>query len=1128
MTTGAADRGAAEPLVRWTAATRAKILPGPGNVPKRVPLPPAAESLKRLADMAAVGREPLRAGLDRSTPETTARVRRVLESYADPATFCVPPLDVETEAVRATTLDLDMHGVQLPSGGSSGSLVSAWDAVAGVALDFWEQAAGLGFAVEAALAGRRHECRRPEHWSEAYWVDSRVESHYFSATTPVWTDLRGRIAAASPDSYGDAEARAERLRRTDMRTSALVAFLFPARQDWCTGDARALLSRAPRGGGGGFRERLGEATAVLASPSDAALAGELAPLCDPRPDVLWTILHNLGPDAARVIDALHNRSTVNECARILSAIESPQAARAFVLHLDDRPFAAIAVSYLPRVAEWARPELEAASRRGDKLASKLLESLQPREATVRRPAGGGEGRQAQAREDPVPAEEARGRVPWFLVRPPWEGGRPDSQPAVELAPRPVAVRLAVVPVEHGPKDDIYELRSAHQDAASVREWLSKHLASGENDEYEPSALEAFPDAEALEIWKRAPVEFWRLNRPECVAGLIERFGEEGLPGLLACARRRPAAVIPALFGVVATELAEIAADAFVRQKTARPAAGAWLVRHAKGAATALLPMALSPRARGGNAALAALQWLAANGHRATLDEAAREYAGGAPEALADALLRDEVVLKAKRPRPLPAFWTPEAWARPLFADDRQPLPRAAIDNVGVLLSLVPLGVPSPALDAVRTACDRRSLAAFAWDLFEAWRTTGAARREVWALRSLGHLGDDEIVPALGRLIREWPVTWIPAYAGTGMDILAAMGSDAAIAELNGMAGKFKSRGLKDRAAARVRELAAARGLDSEQLADRVVPHLGLGADGSRTLSFGPRSFRVGFDEALRPFVTTASGERLRELPKPGAKDDSNVARAAAAEWTALKKEVRTLATRERRRMEAALCAQRRWSLDEFRGLLVGHPLLVHMVRALVWCVYGSDGGGQTFRVTEDRTFADVNDRALAIPAGGAAVGLPHPLHLPEDERLAWSRAFQEYEILQPFPQLGRPVFHRSQEQAAFLEVPGVAGLEVPTTRLLGLKGRGWEPADEQSGTTASFAKPLPRSTLQAEMALDPGVFAVVSEFPQQKLGALVVCRRRSSSWRRAAAVPLGEIDEIAFSELMSDVAWLKE
>ncbi len=1123
MTTGSEGRGAAEPRVRWTAATRAKILPGPGNVPKRGPLPPAAKSLKRLGEMAKTGCEPLHAGLDRSTPEVSAHVRRVLESYDDPAAFLPRPLDAETEAVRAATLDLDLHGVQLLSGGSSGDLVSDWQAACGAALDFWEQAAGLGFALEATLSSRRYECRRPELWTAVYWVDARTESRYFSATTPVWTDLRGRIAAATPDAYADAEARAERLRRTDVRTSALVAFLFPERQDWCTADARALVSQAARGPGGAFRERLGEATTVLASLRDAALAEELAPLCEPRPDVLWTILYNLGPDAAPVIDALHNRTTVNECARVISAIESPQAARAFVRHLDDRAFASIAVSYLPRVAEWARPELAAAARRGDKLARKLAGSLQSGQEADRKPT-----RKAAARKDPVPAAGAQGRLPWFLVRPPWEGGRPDPQPQLELTPLPVAVRLAVVPVEDGPKDDVYECRIAYEDAASVREWLTKHLAKGENDEFEPSALEAFPDAEALEIWKRAPVRFWRLNRPESVAGLIERFGEEALPGLLACARQRPAAVIPALFGVVAAEMAEIAADALVRQKTARPAAGAWLVRHAKDAATALLPIAIFPRARGGNAALAALQWLSANGHRATLDEVAREYGGGAPEALADALLRDEVVLRAKRRRALPAFWAPEAWARPLHADDRQPLPEGAVDNLGVLLSLVPLGVPSPALDAVRAACDRRSLAAFAWDLFEAWRTTGAARREVWALHALGHLGDDETVPALGQLIREWPVTWIPAYAATGMDILAAMGSDAAIAELNRMAGKFKSRGLKERAAARIRELAAARGLDAEQLADRVVPHLGLDADGSRTLSFGPRSFRVGFDEALRPFVTTESGERLRELPKPGRKDDPGVARAAAAEWTALKKEARALATRERRRMEAALCAQRRWSLDEFRSLLVGHPLLVHMVRALLWGLYEADGRRQTFRVTEDRTFADVNDRALAMPAASAVVGLPHPLHLAEDERLAWSRVFQEYEILQPFLQLGRPVFHRTAEQAALLEVPGVAGLEVPTTRLLGLAGRGWQSADEQSGTSVSFAKPLPRSTLQAEMALDPGVFAVVSEFPKQKLGPLVVCRRRSTSWGQARAVPLEKIDEIAFSELMSDVAWLKE
>ena len=47
------------------------------------------------------------------------------------------------------------------------------------------------------------------------------------------------------------------------------------------------------------------------------------------------------------------------------------------------------------------------------------------------------------------------------------------------------------------------------------------------------------------------------------------------------------------------------------------------------------------------------------------------------------------------------------------------------------------------------------------------------------------------------------------------------------------------------------EVAEQRDLTPEELADRLVPDLGLDADGSLTLDFGPRAFRVGFDGSLR-------------------------------------------------------------------------------------------------------------------------------------------------------------------------------------------------------------------------------------------------------------------------------------
>jgi hypothetical protein len=62
---------------------------------------------------------------------------------------------------------------------------------------------------------------------------------------------------------------------------------------------------------------------------------------------------------------------------------------------------------------------------------------------------------------------------------------------------------------------------------------------------------------------------------------------------------------------------------------------------------------------------------------------------------------------------------------------------------------------------------------------------------------------------------------------TGLDVLAAIGSDVALMHLNGIAQKVKFKGLQEKARAKIDQLAQARGLSAEELADRLVPDLGL-------------------------------------------------------------------------------------------------------------------------------------------------------------------------------------------------------------------------------------------------------------------------------------------------------------
>ena len=105
----------------------------------------------------------------------------------------------------------------------------------------------------------------------------------------------------------------------------------------------------------------------------------------------------------------------------------------------------------------------------------------------------------------------------------------------------------------------------------------------------------------------------------------------------------------------------------------------------------------------------------------------------------------------------------------------------------------------------------------------------------------------------------------------------------------------------------------------EELADRLVPDLGLDEAGTLLLDFGPRQFTVGFDEALKPYARDASGAPLKDLPKPNKSADAALAEEASERWKALKQDARTLASQQILRLELAMAQRRRWSAAIFGG-----------------------------------------------------------------------------------------------------------------------------------------------------------------------------------------------------------------
>ncbi|MEV5827497.1 DUF4132 domain-containing protein [Spirillospora sp. NPDC052242] len=443
------------------------------------------------------------------------------------------------------------------------------------------------------------------------------------------------------------------------------------------------------------------------------------------------------------------------------------------------------------------------------------------------------------------------------------------------------------------------------------------------------------------------------------------------------------------------------------------------------------------------------------------------------------------------------------------AGDRA-LPEAA---TGRLLGLLAAGAPEVA--DVRDRCDRHSLAEFSWALFQRWYACGAPTKHKWALAQLGLIGDDTTVRRISPLIKRWPGEGAAARAAAALDVLAGIGSDVALTHLFELTRRGKYKGLKARATQKIDEIAAARGMTAEALADRAVPDFGLDDRGTLVLDYGPRRFTVTFDEQLVPLVVEPGGKARKSAPKPGPKDDPALAPAAHALFTGLKKDLRTIAGQEIKRLETAMVERRSWTPDDFRALFVSHPLLGHITRRLVWIT----DDGTAFRVAEDRTYADVRDDPF-VPAPGARVGIAHPVLL--DDLDAWVELFADYEILQPFDQLGRPVHRLTDAERAARALARVEGLVLPYGKAKGhSQGRWAAPTADGDFSDAWIARRDPAG-LYVVANLTPGLDAYMyGEGQDQKIRALWA--GPAPAPEPANAVPLGDVDPVTMSEAVHDL-----
>ncbi len=297
-----------------------------------------------------------------------------------------------------------------------------------------------------------------------------------------------------------------------------------------------------------------------------------------------------------------------------------------------------------------------------------------------------------------------------------------------------------------------------------------------------------------------------------------------------------------------------------------------------------------------------------------------------------------------------------------------------------------------------------------------------------------------------------------AVATHALEQLGAAGDDdRALLHLHAISVKATGR-LKKKAAIVLGDVCRKRGLGQDGLEDVIIAGLGLGEDGTTEIDLGDRKVTAGFDALLRPFV----------------RDEKKI---SSERWKAIQSEVKFLANARTERLERAMCDARAWWTSEgFSKTFKTRRLLQNIPRRLIFA-----SGETTFRVAEDGTFADQNDAAVTLEPG-ARVVVAHPARIAKEIREKWSKVLEDYDIVQPFPQIRREAPELDAKDLDAVATKKFAGQTARGGRFFPLHRKGW------TAHWDGLRKDM--DTFGATLAIEPGIASFGGKPEDQRLGAL--------------------------------------
>lgn len=356
-----------------------------------------------------------------------------------------------------------------------------------------------------------------------------------------------------------------------------------------------------------------------------------------------------------------------------------------------------------------------------------------------------------------------------------------------------------------------------------------------------------------------------------------------------------------------------------------------------------------------------------------------------------------------------------------------------------------------------------------------------------------------------------------------LEVLASIGTSAALQLVLSAANRSKQRSVQAHAALLVEDIAERNGWSPAQLADRTIPTGGFDTDGTQDLELGEgRAYRLQFDAQDAVIVLNADGREVKALPGPRMDDEKPLVDAAKKQLSNARKEVKQVLAAQTARLQEAMLLQRGWERPEWESFVAGHPIVGRVAARLVWQGVAEDGRGlATFRPLGDGSYTDMADADLSLD-GLAEIRLVHSSLLSVEDIAAWRQHLADYAVEPPFDQLGRDLPTLDEAQKRERAIGDREGWMIETFKLRGTAAKlGYQRGPAQDGGWfMTYEKNYRDAGLVAEIEFSG------SPLPEENRPAALqslIFRRSRGSGGGGNQVTLGEVPPVLLAETWRDL-----